>query len=196
MPHGIFLYTTIYNPHSYKTHTHTQTPDSASFCTLFFAFKSFAFILCDVVVYLLFVVNIMREIYSFVIKAKALLVVQISISSWHFQFILSDSSFLFTIATSICIFYVLFSKLLFTLWLPNQKHNVTFYCCFWSQIVVKRNGHCWRRADCKRAKTNRKMTLLVINSHLLEFNYKWRNVLTSSFLSFHIIYCTRIHWGF
>lgn len=90
-----------------KTHTHTQTPDSASFCTLFFAFKSFAFILCDVVVYLLFVVNIMRKIYSFVIKAKALLVVQISISSWHFQFILSDSSILFTIATSICIFYAL-----------------------------------------------------------------------------------------
>lgn len=43
----------------------------------------------------------------------------------------------------------------------------------------------------KRAKTNRRMTLLVINSYLLEFNYNWRNVLTCSFCSLHNLLHTR-----
>lgn len=113
---------------------------------------------------------------------KAFASYKISISSWHFQFVYLMQAFYLLSAVRFAFFrcadffFVWFLiHAIYSIWKVHASQNRLF-------------AGGWIG---KRAKTNRRMTLSVINSYLLEFNYYWRNVLTCSFCSLHNLLHTR-----
>lgn len=117
---------------------------------------------------------------------KAIASYKISISSWHFQFVYLMQAFYLLSAVRFAFFFSLcrfFFRLIF-----NSCHLLNLKSACVAKVENRLFAGGWIG---KRAKTNRRMTLLVINSYLLEFNYNWRNVLTCSFCSLHNLLHTR-----